>query len=249
MSLASIAACGLLGVNTNKNWFIPMGAPIEFSRKNFILDPYFIGALIANASIGYHHTSHHGDAQQRAAMQRVAPETIKVSKNKNKWAAGINNKVYTKKLLGAESSNIVTAEMNRLGLAGTESHTKFIPPEYIFGNVQQRLALLQGLMDNDGTVNERGDVSEYNTVSKRLADGVTELVRSLGGVARRSSRIPTYTYKGQKLNGQRDYRIRISMPDGLVPFRIKRKVDRFRPRTKYPPAHAIESIVSAGKKE
>lgn len=242
LPLNEIAAQGLLGVNTNKKWFVPIAAPIQFTRKEFVLDPYLVGALIANGSIGHGHTAHHGDSQQRAAMQKISPKSIMIVRQKNKWASGLN-------CAPGYATNIVTAEMRRLGLAGTESNSKFIPDEYMLGSVEQRLALLQGLMDNDGTVAKDGFVCEYNTVSKRLADSVVDLVRSLGGVARRSSRIPTYTYKGERLTGQRDYRTRLSMPDGIVPFRIKRKTDRYVPRTKYPPAHAIESIVAAGSEK
>lgn len=243
MPLRKIAAQGLFGVNTNKKWFIPMSAPIQMSSKQFELDPYLVGALIANGSIGTGTVAHHGDDQQRDAMREIVPASIQISKHKNKWASGL---VRT-----GSARNIVTTEMHRLGLAGSEAHNKFIPTEYMLGNIEQRIALLQGLMDNDGTVNrtERGAVEEYNTVSKRLAANVVDLIRSLGGSAWVSTRIPTYTYRGKKLKGRRDYRIRMSLPDGVVPFRINRKRTLFKPRTKYPPAHAIESIVSVGQKE
>ena len=60
---------------------------------------------------------------------------------------------------------------------------KHIPQEYLWGSEDQRLALLQGLMDSDGTVGPSGAV--FNNSNPDLADGVAQLVRSLGCKAKR----------------------------------------------------------------
>lgn len=67
---------------------------------------------------------------------------------------------------------------------------------YKYGSVEQRISLLQGLMDTDGWVNR--SCPKYGTSSKQLCDNISELVHSLGGTVRVSSKIPTYTYKGEK---------------------------------------------------
>ena len=56
---------------------------------------------------------------------------------------------------------------------------KRIPDAYLRASQAQRLALLQGLVDTDGTVNANGYVS-LCTVSAELALGYRELVRTLG---------------------------------------------------------------------
>lgn len=58
-------------------------------------------------------------------------------------------------------------------------NNKHIPADYLRASKNQRLSLLQGLMDTDGCVTQRGDCV-YTTVSEVLAEGVIELVRSLG---------------------------------------------------------------------
>ena len=73
-----------------------------------------------------------------------------------------------------------------LGLFGTRSTTKFVPEHYLYNSANVRLAVLQGLLDTDGgPVTQRGRTCrvQYTTVSPRLRDDVTFLVRSLGGVA------------------------------------------------------------------
>lgn len=56
---------------------------------------------------------------------------------------------------------------------------KHIPVAYLRASVSQRLELLRGLMDADGSITKNGRC-EYSTVSPDLKAGVLELVRSLG---------------------------------------------------------------------
>lgn len=56
---------------------------------------------------------------------------------------------------------------------------KHIPQGYLRASECQRLELLRGLMDTDGHACESGAV-EFTTTNPRLADGVLELIHSLG---------------------------------------------------------------------
>lgn len=56
---------------------------------------------------------------------------------------------------------------------------KHIPARYLRGSRAQRLALLQGLMDTDGTASTQGQC-ELTLTNKRLAFDALELVRSFG---------------------------------------------------------------------
>lgn len=75
----------------------------------------------------------------------------------------------------------IRKEMVNLGLFGKYSSERFIPSLYIHqASYSQRLSLLRGLMDGDGSL---GQSINYNTTSSQLADNVADLVRSLGGWA------------------------------------------------------------------
>lgn len=75
----------------------------------------------------------------------------------------------------------------RLSLAGVLGN-KHIPAAYLRASTEQRLALMRGLIDSDGTVGRGGRVS-FDVTSERLADGFYELAVSLGIKAFRSSRM------------------------------------------------------------
>ena len=63
--------------------------------------------------------------------------------------------------------------------AGGRDADKHVPLDYLQASVEQRRALLQGLMDGDGHVDEHGRC-RLPAVGRRLADAYRELVASLG---------------------------------------------------------------------
>ena len=58
-------------------------------------------------------------------------------------------------------------------------NNKHIPNEYLRASISQRWALLQGIMDTDGHASKRG-ICEITLKSKKLIDGVSELLHTLG---------------------------------------------------------------------
>lgn len=100
-------------------------------------------------------------------------------------------------------------------------NNKHIPQKYLRSNIVQRRSLLSGLLDTDGTVTPSGSV-EYGSKDKVLADGVYELVCSLGMQARRST-------KQAKLNGE-DYGTyyKVTFRPTMQFFNIPRKAERIK---------------------
>lgn len=56
---------------------------------------------------------------------------------------------------------------------------KHIPEEYLFSSLDQRWELLRGLMDTDGTVNDRGTAT-FTNINESLIDDFCILARSVG---------------------------------------------------------------------
>jgi len=74
--------------------------------------------------------------------------------------------------------NVLTQALEQLGLAGQDSAGKFIPHAYLTATRQDRLGLLAGLMDTDGSLKRCG--FEITTKSQELAADIVFLARSLG---------------------------------------------------------------------
>lgn len=96
---------------------------------------------------------------------------------------------------------------------------KFIPSAYLRASAAQRLALLQGLMDTDGTALPSGACEFYST-SRRLMDNFRELLVSLGLKGQISTGRATLNGKdcGEK------YRIKFTTSRPV--FRLCRKLAR-----------------------
>ena len=72
-------------------------------------------------------------------------------------------------------------EIKRLGLAGKDSGTKFIPKECLLSSIPYRIKLLAGIIDTDGFVPKDNCTVEITTKSPKLAKDIDTLVHSLGG--------------------------------------------------------------------
>ena len=81
---------------------------------------------------------------------------------------GGNNKKLSEK-------NILLTELKNQNLI----HNKHIPKEYLYSSKEQRIELLKGLMDSDGTISTKGDCS-FTTSIPELAKDFYFLCRSLG---------------------------------------------------------------------
>lgn len=144
----------------------------------------------------------------------------------------------------------IKQSLKDFNLCGVLSHEKFIPKEYLDASHQQRLDLLQGLMDTDGTCDLQSTIS-YSTSSHQLALDVQYLVRSLGGIAKISLKYPTYTYLEEKKNGRLSYQVNIRYKKSSELFRLPKKKERTKDDGQYS-EHLklrIDKIESIGFKE
>jgi hypothetical protein len=102
---------------------------------------------------------------------------------------------------------------------------KHIPPAYLRASYDDRLALLQGLMDTDGHATVRG-ACEFDNTNERLVDDVLELVLSLGIKA-------TKTKGSATLDGRRiGDKWRVKFSTTLPVFSLPRKLSRISGTTK-----------------
>lgn len=105
----------------------------------------------------------------------------------------------------------------RMGLLGN----KRIPEIYLRASHEQRLALLQGLMDTDGWATSNGGCGWGQFKGHRaLIDGFSELLSSLG------IKHQFYAYQRKRENGEPFEFWQTTFYSDLQCFRLKRKADR-----------------------
>jgi len=97
---------------------------------------------------------------------------------------------------------------------------KHIPAQYLRASASQRLALLQGLMDTDGSCSTRGTAAFANT-NRELVDGFLELAHSLG--LKPLLRTHVSKYRGEPYTS---FEVAFQAYKAMPPFRIERKLVR-----------------------
>lgn len=140
-------------------YYIPrMDKPIEFDPVSTPVDPYTVGLILGDGSIdkdsGFVRITSHEDDWK--TYEKHIPYEI--------------GNIYRKK--GHE--HIVFASIKGIGkdvkefIGCQNSYNKRIPQILLTGSASQRIELLQGLMDTDGTINKKG-MSFTTFLYQRLA--------------------------------------------------------------------------------
>ena len=106
---------------------------------------------------------------------------------------------------------------------------KRIPTDYLCASARQRWALLQGLMDSDGSVSTVKSQSVYVSTLRQLAEDVRELLWSLG-IKNAMTESPSTRYG--KPTGETLYTIRFTAFEDQAVSRLNRKSERKRERRK-----------------
>ncbi|HKP86660.1 MAG TPA: replicative DNA helicase [Blastocatellia bacterium] len=210
------------------------------------VDPWVLGMLIGDGDFGALRFSTASDAVLSHMAIGLGPELSVTHAGK-----------YDYRIAQAEGHrragrygvwpNPLREELKRLGLWGRRSENKFIPELYKTARREARLALLQGLLDSDGWVEQTGSV-RFSTSSERLADDAVELARSLGSWATKNKKQPAYTYKGQHKQGRPSFVVNIAHPEPESLFTLPEKRSRLsatRKRRKMPTFVSIEPVGQA----
>jgi phosphate starvation-inducible protein PhoH and related proteins len=232
-----------------------LSAPVQFESRTVPVDPYALGLLLEDGCLTATTTpTFSTDDPELVSRLEEALEDIEPVR-KGRYDYVLRN-VHGHRG-GVITVNPITAALRELGLAGTYSHTKFIPETYLHNSPEVRIAVLQGLLDTDGgSVAQRGRTCRihYTTCSERLRDDVVWLVRSLGGVAywrcRKAEGRPPGRARGRPIEYRHDsYVLDLRLPPDIEPFRLWRKLEVYRRHGGGRPMRFIESIEPAGVEE
>lgn len=196
---------------------VPMNKAIDLPQQDLPIDPYTLGLWLGDGTVKKPNFTVHRDdlymydaliplyGQYKTRIQHGKENTLDVS-----FAGDIgkNNSILR----------------NKLKEAGVFNY-KHIPNIFLRASIEQRLALLQGLMDTDGTIGINGEC-EFTQKNTDIADGLCEILSSLGIKYTRHEKIPT-------INGKvydKVQRIQFFTDKRLPCFRLKRKYDRLKDR-------------------
>lgn len=237
--LSSISKSVLKGKQFN--FSVKTSGLLEFPVSDLEVDPYILGALLGDgcwstsASISFTTV----DYEIIEYFKEYLPPYC-VIKDRGR----LDYRIVRNDDKKGKIKNLFKESIKNLNLIGTKSDSKFIPDSYKYTSKNNRLEILRGLLDTDGwigyqTHKKENNRIQYYTTSERLKNDVSFIVRSLGGNVksnlREFSQKDDHIYNGHKIRHiKNSYTLEISMPDGLNPFKLKRKSDKFLQQTMVP---------------
>lgn len=211
----------------SSNHSVPLAGCLDYSEQNLLVDPYVLGLWLGDGTKRNGNISCHAD--DLAATVSEIESSGYLAKSCHSGPPGSLGRCI--RVQGPEkwSSLNLATQLRQLGLICN----KHVPEHYLRGSASQRIALLQGLMDSDGTVDAYGRC-EFTNTNMNLVDGVAELARSLG------CQVSTGIRKHPRRGRLSAYCAKFT-PVSFCPFRLPRKIERTKD-TKAREWHYIASV-------
>lgn len=190
--------------NRKRNSFyyaIPTSQPLQLEDKSFIIPPYTLGAWLGDG------TKDEGIITNKPSDNQIIEEIQKDGFEVNRTGVDNNLRVYIYDI------------KNKLAAIRILSN-KHIPQKYLRGSYTQRLALLQGIMDTDGSIDKNGSC-EITWKDKKMTEQLRELLFSLGIKSNiKEKQVQLKTWKKPRIY------YRLWFKTNLPIFRLKRKLER-----------------------
>jgi len=208
------------GFSVNARPITPLTKPIVFTKNyrfpQILVDPYVLGVLIGDGCLVG------GNDITFTSLDQEIVDQVSAKYEVSNRADG--------KTYGILKSPELLQTLKDWGLFGQKSAGKFIPEPYKTASIEDRFALVQGLMDTDGYVDDRGHCS-YTTVSDQLATDAQFILESLGYRIIRTTDTNT-GYRdadGEFIKCQDAFTLYIQGPNCERLVRLSRKKDRCKP--------------------
>lgn len=233
---------------------VPNNLPVEYDRINYSIDPYVIGVFLGDGCCKQRQLTLSSETEEIPILIKELIGAKEVNKNSGEnynWTFTLQNPMQS------NSNNLILKFQTETFFADYQkemccsAQEKRIPDVYKRGSIDQRLALLQGLFDTDGSIASK-DENRFNirftSTSYQLILDVQEVLYSLGYSStiiqdKRSEKYITGACYGLNVNIPNEEKFKL--------FRLQRKKDIALKAKNYPKHknYSKESIVNIIKED
>lgn len=192
--------------------------PIQYEKTNLPLDSYLFGLLLGDGGFTEHvitFTNPEDDIWEdfNNMISDIGMESHYKYFDNHKQAYICSKNNY--------GENFLNRKIKELNLNGLDSRQKFIPDIYKKSCVEDRLLLLSGIINTDGSVDENG-VINICTYSPNMYKDIIDISKSLGLITTYSDYDRTSENSTSKYDKEIEYRIRI-LEDNYDMFKLSNK--------------------------
>lgn len=191
------------------------GVDFEKLKSDLPIDPYFLGVILGDGSVVK-------NVNITTASLEIENEIYSQAKKFNcevrkQQGNGCFTYFFTN---NKQNNNKLVQNLKNLNLIGTKSGTKFIPNKYKVSSMEDRLNILAGLMDTDGSYHT--GTYDYISKSEKLANDVVYIARSVG------LRAKVKTSKKSSQSGKIGTYFRVSICGDIqkIPCRLEEKIPK-----------------------
>lgn len=208
--------------------------PLQMPNAELALDPYVLGVWLGDGSRGNGSVS-----SSREDIEYMRAELAMRGARVGQSRSLDSSPCFT--IYG------ISPILRDLGIL----NSKKIPDAYMRASVDQRLELLRGLMDTDGSVHNASGSCMFTQADPEFADQVRELIASLGirvGVTKRAARVSKMA-NGSSIFGTGSTQLAFMPPSGMKVFSLPRKSAAQMRERKRHPRRADHKIVKVERVE
>ena len=173
-----------IGSGKRYRYAIDCCQPLDLPEQDLIVHPYVLGLWLGDGSSIMNHVSVHEDDAEIVEHLRACG--VDAEFRLPHWRKGrcanlvIDPTFRTVGDAGMPASvqhrSPFTTRLRQLDVL----ENKHIPARYLRASHIQRLELVRGLMDSDGTISPDGKRCEFSNTDSRLVEGLVELLHGLG---------------------------------------------------------------------
>lgn len=183
---------------------------VNFKNKKLEIEPYFLGLWLGD-----------GDS----SSVRITSNDFEIANYLKEYASKLNHKLKIHDVVGkcttysitsfCKNKNNLQSKLRKLNLLDN----KHIPFKYLVNSRENRLQLLAGLIDTDGSYSTKNKHFEFSNKSKRLIDDFSFLARTLGFCCDVKETLKSCNGKQKELY----YRCLVRGDCSIIPTNVKRK--------------------------
>nr|WP_188901451.1 terminase gpA endonuclease subunit [Caldovatus sediminis] len=173
-----------LGGGKRRRYAVDCCQPVELPDQDLLIHPYVLGVWLGDGSATMNHISvHEEDAEVADHLRACGVDAIF---RLPAWRKGRCGNIVIDPTFRLVDDGVTPARIQhrsrftmRLRMLDVLEN-KHVPAAYLRASRAQRLELIRGLMDSDGTISPDGKRCEFSNTDPGLIEGMVELLRSLG---------------------------------------------------------------------
>lgn len=167
----------VLNLDRSANFYIPIAEAVKYPERKYDIHPYVIGAMLGDGCCAGN------NYLTISSKDNIVPNRILSLLNGSELYDNKANYNWTFK---DENGHLIKTDILPPSVRERAEY-KYIPCEYKYGSIEQRLELIRGLMDTDGSIqidqrdnHKAGGTITFTSISLMLILDVQEVLQSLG---------------------------------------------------------------------